>query len=174
MLRPGLVLLAALGAGVSNDEVEAWVRSRLAAQRGQPASTGAAPTLWRERAPGAPAVLPGFQPPTSLAPLVKAVRPGVVNIGTRNEGTSRSLGSGFLITADGLVVTNNHVVEKAHEIEVHLSDGRSFEATDMVLTADPAEDGQVLAVVRPCYRYKGRVLRPGRVRVARYLKPAEA
>jgi molecular chaperone GrpE len=48
------------------------------------------------------------------------------------------------------------------------------EATDLVLTTAPEEDGQVLAVVRPCYRFKGKVLRPGRVRVARFLKPAEA
>ena len=70
--------------------------------------------LWKERAPNAPS-LPGFLPPTSLAPLVKAVRPGVVNIATRNEGTSRSLGSGFVINPDGLVVTNNHVVERAQQ-----------------------------------------------------------
>ena len=45
--------------------------------------------LWKERAPNAQA-LPGFVPPTSLAPLVKAVRPGVVNIATRNEDTKRA------------------------------------------------------------------------------------
>jgi len=48
------------------------------------------------------------------------------------------------------------------------------EATDLVLTAEPAEDGLVLAVERACYRLKGKVLRPGRVRVARHRKAAEA
>jgi serine protease Do len=142
-MRVSTLLLLSLGAGGSGDEVEAWVRARLAAQRGQTAPLSPAPALWRERAPGAPAVIPGFQPPTSLAPLVKAVRPGVVNIGTRNEGTSRSLGSGFVISPEGLVVTNNHVVERAHEIEVHLSDARSFEAT--LVGRDPSTD---LALLR--------------------------
>ncbi|KCZ93786.1 Do family serine endopeptidase [Hyphomonas johnsonii] len=41
---------------------------------------------------------------------------------------SRSLGSGFLISKDGYVVTNNHVVENAVEIEVTLKDGRELEA----------------------------------------------
>ena len=59
-----------------------------------PTAVGPAGQLWQERGPKTPA-LPGFQPPTSLAPLVKAVRPGVVNIATRNEDTKRSLGSGF-------------------------------------------------------------------------------
>ena len=37
---------------------------------------------------------------------------------------SRSLGSGFFISADGLVVTNNHVIKDATEIQVVLEDGR--------------------------------------------------
>ncbi|MEM8617466.1 MAG: trypsin-like peptidase domain-containing protein, partial [Pseudomonadota bacterium] len=41
---------------------------------------------------------------------------------------ARSLGSGFFISADGLIVTNNHVVEGATEIEVVMEDGRELEA----------------------------------------------
>lgn len=40
----------------------------------------------------------------------------------------RSLGSGFIISADGYILTNNHVVEGADEIKVKLADGRSFNA----------------------------------------------
>lgn len=40
----------------------------------------------------------------------------------------RSLGSGFLITPEGLIVTNRHVIEDASEITVVLDDGRSFPA----------------------------------------------
>ncbi|MFZ5562518.1 MAG: trypsin-like peptidase domain-containing protein, partial [Thermodesulfobacteriota bacterium] len=40
----------------------------------------------------------------------------------------RSLGSGFIIDAKGLIVTNNHVVEKADTITVKLKDGDEYEA----------------------------------------------
>jgi molecular chaperone GrpE len=48
------------------------------------------------------------------------------------------------------------------------------EATEVVPTGLEREDGQVLEVQRACYQLKGKVLRPGRVRVARYVRPAEA
>ena len=48
----------------------------------------------------------------------------------KNNGTRRatSLGSGFIIDATGLVVTNNHVIAEADEISVRLSDGTRLEA----------------------------------------------
>lgn len=46
-----------------------------------------------------------------------------------NTPKERSLGSGFIIDAKGLVVTNNHVVQGADEIEVQLSDEKIFKAT---------------------------------------------
>jgi serine protease Do len=125
-----MVLLAVLVArAAAADELSDWVRQRIALQRqtpealdsaaSEPAKTPEQP--WRERT-DAPPALQGFVPPTSLAPLVRAVRPGVVNISTRNEGATRSLGSGFIIHTDGLVVTNSHVVDKATRILVRLSD----------------------------------------------------
>ncbi|EIJ41261.1 periplasmic serine protease, Do/DeqQ family [Beggiatoa alba B18LD] len=45
-----------------------------------------------------------------------------------NELPSTSLGSGFIISADGYVVTNNHVIENADEIIVRLTDRREFTA----------------------------------------------
>src|SRR5262245_4243166 len=42
---------------------------------------------------------------------------------------SRAAGSGVIVDARGYIVTNNHVVENASEIEVRLSDGRKFKAT---------------------------------------------
>ncbi len=143
-----LILLAVLVAlPVSAETVEEWVHGKVSTQKGllkavAPATAGPAGQLWKERNPNAPP-LPGFVPPTSLAPLVKAVRPGVVNIATRNEDTKRSLGSGFVINPDGLVVTNNHVVERAQRIQVRLADGREFEA--VVVGRDPATD---LALLR--------------------------
>jgi serine protease Do len=52
---------------------------------------------------------------------------------------SRSLGSGFLISADGFILTNNHVVEKADKISVKLQKGeKTF--TAKVIGADPDTD----------------------------------
>ncbi|HAG73350.1 MAG TPA: serine peptidase, partial [Gammaproteobacteria bacterium] len=39
-----------------------------------------------------------------------------------------AVGSGFLISKDGYVITNNHVVEGADEIQVNLNDRRVFDA----------------------------------------------
>ena len=46
----------------------------------------------------------------------------------QREFKQRSLGSGFLITKDGYIFTNNHVVEKADKIKVKLSTGKEYDA----------------------------------------------
>jgi len=66
------------------------------------------------------------------------------------EGTpreSRSLGSGFVISADGVIVTNNHVIEGADEIFVAFTDGSRLEAR--VIGADEKTDLAVLKVQSP-------------------------
>ena len=84
--------------------------------------------------------------PSSFADLAERLSPAVVNISTAQGGASRSdtdlgplqrkfnrpavsLGSGFIIDAKGLAVTNNHVIDNADEITVTLNDGREFSAT---------------------------------------------
>lgn len=54
------------------------------------------------------------------------------------EYKQRSLGSGFIITNDGYIFTNNHVVEKADKIKVHLSSGKEYDAK--VIGKDPKTD----------------------------------
>ena len=55
-----------------------------------------------------------------------------------------ALGSGFIISKDGLIVTNNHVVDGADTVNVKLSDGRSYDAK--VLGADPMTDVALLKI----------------------------
>jgi serine protease Do len=83
--------------------------------------------------------------------VIAQVRPSVVAITTEVTGFSRfggtftqqGAGSGWIIDKDGLIITNNHVVEGANSITVTLEDGRTF-SVDTVHT-DPVAD---LAVVK--------------------------
>jgi serine protease Do len=62
----------------------------------------------------------------------------------RPHGVQHAQGSGFLISADGLVLTNAHVVDGAKEVTVKLSDHREFKAK--VLGADRSSDIAVLKI----------------------------
>ncbi len=80
--------------------------------------------------------------------VVDKVGPAVVSIGVkkhaaRSAQTVEGAGSGVIITPDGFVLTNNHVVEDANDLEVGLTDGSA--TTAQVVGTDPATD---LAVVR--------------------------
>ncbi|PTT83706.1 2-alkenal reductase, partial [Pelomonas sp. HMWF004] len=57
------------------------------------------------------------------------------------------LGSGVIISADGLLLTNNHVVEGASDIEVQLTDGRQAQAK--LIGTDPETDLAVLKIELP-------------------------
>lgn len=54
------------------------------------------------------------------------------------------MGSGVIISEDGYIVTNNHVIEQADKIEVTLNDKRSFEAT--LIGSDPITDLALLKI----------------------------
>lgn len=69
--------------------------------------------------------------------IAETVTPTVVSISStrsREEGRQRgrgrrvSMGSGVIVSADGYLLTNNHVIERAENIQVMVSDGRTFEA----------------------------------------------
>nr|WP_323037799.1 Do family serine endopeptidase [Pararhodobacter sp.] len=60
---------------------------------------------------------------------------------------SQALGSGFVISADGYIVTNNHVIEGADEIEVELFTGERYDA--VLVGTDPATDIALLKVEAP-------------------------
>ncbi|MCD1264749.1 serine protease [Shinella sumterensis] len=105
----------------------------------------------------------------SFAPLVKKVENAVVNVyaersverrsifegdpffeeffGQRMPNRSEkqsSLGSGVIVGANGIVVTNNHVIEGASDIKVALADGREYEST--VVLKDERIDLAVLKI----------------------------
>lgn len=61
-----------------------------------------------------------------------------------SEEVQRGVGSGFITTSDGRIITNAHVVEGADRVEVTLKDGRSF--TGKVIGADPVTDIAVITI----------------------------
>jgi serine protease Do len=89
--------------------------------------------------------------PGDVHQIVQAVGPSVVSIQTQALGVGAFLqavpeqgaGSGFVLSSDGVIVTNNHVVAGANTITVTLADGRKLNAT--VLGRDATAD---LAVVK--------------------------
>ena len=105
----------------------------------------------------------------SFAPIVQRVQPAVVNVyaaktvqnrnpllddpifrrffgvpGQQPEQMQRSLGSGVMVDASGLVVTNNHVIEGADQVKISLADKREFEAE--IVLKDSRTDLAVLRV----------------------------
>lgn len=62
----------------------------------------------------------------------------------QGERVQNSLGSGVIVSADGLIVTNHHVIDKADEITVVLTDRREFDAE--VVTRDEGTDLAVLRI----------------------------
>ncbi|MFN7146832.1 MAG: trypsin-like peptidase domain-containing protein, partial [Myxococcota bacterium] len=102
----------------------------------------------------------GYNPMVSLAPLVDAVEPAVVNVytsqtmqtdpmlqwrfGLPSERVVQGQGSGFVISADGYLLTNNHVVAGAKEVKVKFSDGRDY--TARVVGADADSDVALLKI----------------------------
>ncbi|MGE0743179.1 MAG: Do family serine endopeptidase [Hyphomonadaceae bacterium] len=116
----------------------------------------------------APAVAQSRLPVQGFADLAERLSPAVVNVATsqRVEGLEdlanfppgaperstedddaaqiSSLGSGFIISPDGVIVTNNHVIADADAIEVILQNGQRYEA--VVVGRDPATDIAVLRV----------------------------
>src|SRR4051794_6030539 len=101
---------------------------------------------------------------SELPDLVEKVLPGVVNVssttivnyrvfgmddflrfwGIPQEHKQSSLGSGFIFDKDGLVLTNNHVVEQADEVMVILQDKRQFKAR--IIGKDPRMDLALLQI----------------------------
>jgi serine protease Do len=83
--------------------------------------------------------------PNDIAGIVAKAEPAIVAITTDGGPTSGNggAGTGFVISADGYIATNNHVVEGATKIQVQLTSGRIVDAT--TVGRDPSTD---LAVIK--------------------------
>ena len=82
---------------------------------------------------------------SAVVSVVEAVSPSVVHVqvrGARRGMMAQGSGSGTILSPDGIVLTNNHVVEGAASIELALTDSRRFAAR--VLGRDPDTDIAVL------------------------------
>ncbi|MDE1987295.1 MAG: Do family serine endopeptidase [Alphaproteobacteria bacterium] len=107
----------------------------------------------------------------TFAPVVKRIAPAVVNVYSRSvvqapamnpffndpffqqffgaspqmrQRVQQSLGSGVIVRSDGLILTNNHVIQGGQDIVVALADKREFKAK--VILADPRTDLAVLKI----------------------------
>jgi serine protease Do len=146
-----------------------------------PPPAAAAATAPAASSARAPAVEPAALPGPGLAPIVARARPAIVTIVVRRPADPRELsqvsplwgmiprgrgggdggfapeemgeGSGVVVRADGIILTNRHVVEGATQVEVGLTDGRKLvgrvlgvdEPTDIAVVKVAARD---LPVVR--------------------------
>lgn len=78
---------------------------------------------------------------------LEKVGPAVVSIGVKKKKKDQELsgaGSGFIITPDGYVLTNNHVVEEAGEVIVNLKTGESYKGE--VVGTDPMTDTALVRI----------------------------
>jgi serine protease Do len=64
--------------------------------------------------------------------------------GVPREQVEKSLGSGVLVTEDGYIITNNHVIAQANQVTVSLADKREFKAK--IVGTDPKTDVAVLKI----------------------------
>jgi len=138
------ILMAACGS-VNNHESTSASPSSIASTSTPAVTSTSAPDLNATLLSTSTDILP------SIADAVAAVYPSVVTINT--EATTYSLfygkqveqgaGSGWIYRQDGIIVTNNHVIEGADKVTVGLADGRAFEAK--AVYGDPVSD---LAIVK--------------------------
>ncbi|MCW5959008.1 MAG: DegQ family serine endoprotease [Pyrinomonadaceae bacterium] len=132
--------------------------------------TESAPSNQAPQAPPAPVVVDGVR--TSYADVVDKTSPAVVMIQSERKASAQSqqfpfgdffnlpnmpqqpqeqqrplergVGSGVIVSADGTILTNNHVVDGAEKITIQMNDKRTFEAK--IVGSDPPSDLAVLKI----------------------------
>ena len=146
-----LVLSLMLGSGCAVPYIEV-----------QPAPTPSPSPASAPAPPPAP-ITPSWTPPSSenqtpllpsIADVVALVKPSVVVITTEvvtldffnRPFTQQGAGSGWILDANGIVVTNNHVIEGASAITVTMDDGRTFSVDTNSVFTDRLNDLAILKI----------------------------
>jgi S1-C subfamily serine protease len=114
---------------------------------------------------------------TTITGVVSSVQEAVVHINVQKPVTDRrtnkkqlmpASGSGFIISSDGFLVTNHHVIDEATDIKVSLADGRVIPAE--LKGADPSTDIAVLKIYESGLKALGFAdsdsLQPGQIAIA--------
>ncbi len=155
--RAGSFLLAAvIGAGITLGAAGAYVPKLVKQEVAKTVSSNntvqkaANPSMTAEQA-ATPTANSGKKL-LSVVEIAQKVGPTVVGVNTKTKQMSifgrmqesEGSGSGIILTSDGYIVTNNHVIDGADEITVVLSDGKSYKAT--LTGADSRTDLAVLKV----------------------------
>lgn len=97
--------------------------------------------------------------PADLSGIAAKVLSSVVSINVQVNSTNffgqptteQGAGSGWIIDSNGLIVTNNHVVQGAQNISVSLNDGRNFPAVQVA--TDPIGDLAIIKIVPRDFRH---------------------
>ena len=90
------------------------------------------------------------------------------------QEANSALGQGVKMIRDGMLSKVQALGIERIQVVGQPFDPNTAEATDMEITTQPDEDQKVVAEVRAGYRMKDRIIRPARVKVAKYVAPAQA
>lgn len=151
----GVVLGAVVGAAVAGGIVVAFDDDPVAVETTADSAVGVsaepatdAPSAQQSTQENVtPAVTPqvdsGQTERLDVKAVLAAIQPAVVSVDSAS-GFGGGTGTGFIISSDGNIVTNAHVVSDAEAIRVHLADGRTLPAE--LVESDPTRDLAVLKV----------------------------
>src|SRR5450759_1196582 len=137
------VVAAAAGAGIG------WSLARTITSRTSTAQTNTQTTthpVTQPAQPGSPIqpVTPGTGGSLNTDAIAAKIDPAIVNIDTV-VGSGQAAGTGLILTSDGEILTNNHVVDRSTSIQVTIS-GHALPYTAHVIGVDPSADIAVIQV----------------------------